>query len=38
VSTYRTQAHIDAPLDEVWALVGNPATYPKWWAGRTFGP
>jgi hypothetical protein len=31
VSTYRTQAHIDAPLDEVWGLVGNPATYPNWW-------
>jgi uncharacterized protein YndB with AHSA1/START domain len=31
VSTYRAQVHIDAPLDEVWALVGNPATYPQWW-------
>ena len=31
MSIYRTQAHIDAPLDEVWALVGNPATYPDWW-------
>jgi uncharacterized protein YndB with AHSA1/START domain len=31
VSTYRAQVHIDAPLDEVWALVGNPATYPEWW-------
>jgi hypothetical protein len=25
VSTYRAQVHLDAPLDEVWALVGNPA-------------
>jgi uncharacterized protein YndB with AHSA1/START domain len=25
------QAHLDAPLDEVWALIGNPATYPQWW-------
>ena len=31
MSTYRAQAHLDAPLDEVWALVGNPATYPQWW-------
>jgi uncharacterized protein YndB with AHSA1/START domain len=31
VSTCRSQVHIDAPLDEVWALVGNPATYPEWW-------
>jgi uncharacterized protein YndB with AHSA1/START domain len=31
VSTYRAQVHLDAPLDEVWALVGNPATYPQWW-------
>ena len=27
VSDDRAQAHLDAPLDEVWALVGNPATY-----------
>jgi uncharacterized protein YndB with AHSA1/START domain len=25
------QAHFDAPLEDVWALVGNPATYPEWW-------
>ena len=31
MTTYRAQAHIDAPLNEVWALVGNPATYPEWW-------
>jgi hypothetical protein len=31
MSAYRTQAHLDAPLDDVWALVGNPATYPEWW-------
>jgi uncharacterized protein YndB with AHSA1/START domain len=31
VTTYHAQVHIDAPLDEVWALVGNPATYPDWW-------
>jgi uncharacterized protein YndB with AHSA1/START domain len=31
VSIYRAQAHLDAPLEEVWALVGNPATYPEWW-------
>jgi uncharacterized protein YndB with AHSA1/START domain len=31
VTEYHAQAHLDAPLDEVWALVGNPATYPQWW-------
>jgi uncharacterized protein YndB with AHSA1/START domain len=31
VSTYRAQAHLDASLDEVWALVGDPASYPGWW-------
>ena len=31
MTTYRAQAHIDAPLEEVWALVGNPGTYPEWW-------
>ena len=31
MSEYRAQAHFDAPLAEVWALVGNPATYPQWW-------
>ena len=23
--------HLDAPPEDVWALVGNPATYPEWW-------
>ena len=31
MAVYRAQAHLDAPLDDVWALVGNPATYPEWW-------
>ncbi len=31
MSAYRAQAHLDAPLEDVWALVGNPATYPDWW-------
>ena len=31
MSVYRAQAHLDAPLGDVWALVGNPATYPEWW-------
>jgi uncharacterized protein YndB with AHSA1/START domain len=31
MSAYRAQAHFDAPLKDVWALVGNPATYPEWW-------
>ena len=42
MSAYRAQAHLDAPLEDVWALVGNPATYPDWWPvaveirGKTF--
>ena len=31
MSAYRAQAHLDAPVEAVWALVGNPATYPQWW-------
>jgi uncharacterized protein YndB with AHSA1/START domain len=31
MSAYRAQAHFDASLEDVWALVGNPATYPEWW-------
>jgi uncharacterized protein YndB with AHSA1/START domain len=29
-TTYRAQAHLDAPREEVWALVGDPNTYPDW--------
>jgi hypothetical protein len=31
VSSYREQAHIDAPLEAVWDLVGTPSRYPQWW-------
>jgi Polyketide cyclase / dehydrase and lipid transport len=31
MSAYRQQAHIDAPLDAVWGLVGTPSRYPEWW-------
>jgi hypothetical protein len=31
VSAYRHQAHLDAPLDVVWALVASPRRYPEWW-------
>ena len=31
MSSYRQQAHIDAPLEAVWALVGTPSRYPEWW-------
>ena len=42
MSAYRAQVHLDAPVDDVWALVANPATYPEWWPvvveirGKTF--
>jgi hypothetical protein len=31
VSAHREQAHLDAPLDAVWGLVGEPIRYPEWW-------
>jgi uncharacterized protein YndB with AHSA1/START domain len=31
VSTHRQQAHLDAPLETVWGLVGTPSRYPEWW-------
>jgi hypothetical protein len=31
VSTHRQQAHLDAPLEALWSLVGSPRRYPEWW-------
>ena len=31
VSEFRQQAHLDAPLERVWGLVGTPTRYPEWW-------
>ena len=31
MSAYRQQAHLDAPLEVVWELVGTPKRYPEWW-------
>jgi hypothetical protein len=31
VSSHRTHAHLEAPLEEVWELVGAPLRYPEWW-------
>lgn len=28
---YRQQALLEAPLESVWGLVGQPDTYPRWW-------
>jgi hypothetical protein len=30
VSSYREQALIEAPVDVVWAQVGDPNRYPEW--------
>ena len=30
MSAYRQQALIQAPIERVWALVGNPARHPEW--------
>ena len=29
--SYRHQAFIDAPIDDVWPLVSDPRTHPDWW-------
>jgi Polyketide cyclase / dehydrase and lipid transport len=31
MSSYRQQAHLEAPLTSVWELVGSPPRYPEWW-------
>lgn len=31
MSSYRQQAHLDAPLEAVWSLVGSPSRFPEWW-------
>jgi hypothetical protein len=31
MSMHRQQAHLDAPLDALWSLVGSPQRYPEWW-------
>jgi uncharacterized protein YndB with AHSA1/START domain len=31
MSAHRQQAHLDAPVEEVWSLVGAPDRYPEWW-------
>jgi uncharacterized protein YndB with AHSA1/START domain len=31
MSELRQQAHLDAPLEAVWELVGSPNRYPEWW-------
>jgi uncharacterized protein YndB with AHSA1/START domain len=44
VSEYRHQALIQAPIERVWELVGNPARHPEWFPrvvevrGDTFNP
>lgn len=31
MSAHRRQAHLDAPLEAVWSLVGFPKRYAEWW-------
>jgi hypothetical protein len=31
MSLHRQYAHLDAPLDAIWSLVGFPNRYPEWW-------
>ena len=29
--SHRRQAHLEAPVEAVWDLVGSPDRYPDWW-------
>jgi hypothetical protein len=31
MSAHRQHAHLEAPLEVVWGLVGTPRRYPEWW-------
>jgi hypothetical protein len=31
MSAHREQAQIEAPVQAVWRLVGDPSRYPEWW-------
>jgi hypothetical protein len=31
MSAHRQHAHLEAPLEAVWSLVGTPSRYPEWW-------
>ncbi|MGI9557228.1 MAG: SRPBCC family protein [Solirubrobacterales bacterium] len=31
MSAWREQALIDAPVEEVWKLIGDPNRHPEWW-------
>jgi hypothetical protein len=31
MSAQRQQAHLEAPIESVWDLVGSPSRYPEWW-------
>jgi hypothetical protein len=31
VSSHRQQAHLEAPIETIWSLVGTPNRYPEWW-------
>lgn len=33
MATVRREVRIDAPADEVWAMLGDPAAIPKWFPG-----
>jgi uncharacterized protein YndB with AHSA1/START domain len=31
MSAYRQQGYIDAPVQQVWELLGDPNRHPEWW-------
>jgi uncharacterized protein YndB with AHSA1/START domain len=31
MSSVKSQAMVEAPVDEIWELVGDPTRHPEWW-------
>ena len=31
MSAFRHQAHLEAPIEDIWRLVATPSHYPEWW-------
>jgi uncharacterized protein YndB with AHSA1/START domain len=31
MSSHLRQAHLAAPLEEVWSLIASPSRFPEWW-------
>ena len=31
MSEYHQEAHLEAPIETIWSLVGHPRRHPEWW-------